>query len=270
MNRKPRSMRRRGVCASGDLAERRAEDKLRRRAEILDAAEAIAKADGWDAMTIVKVARRARLSRALVYVYFRDKADLLLGIRDRGIETLTCRLLDAAAQQTLGLAQLEAVLRASAVFVEEHRIHFEALVRSELLSLKPRSRTTSDVLSSTGQPCQRAIAAAITTGVSDGSIRSDVGEPTVVSAALWRFTYGVLQLAAGSSSAAVRRQTALQPLLTQALELVLHSACRQPAAGPAAAIHESLRALESSRSCPQQCSEQRTTRAPQGPRFKRG
>ncbi len=35
---------------------------------------------GWDAMTMDQVARKARLSRALVYVYFKDKMDLMFGI----------------------------------------------------------------------------------------------------------------------------------------------------------------------------------------------
>jgi len=50
------------------IAERRQEEKERRRAEILDAAEAVCAEVGWDAMTMDQVARKARLSRALLYV----------------------------------------------------------------------------------------------------------------------------------------------------------------------------------------------------------
>jgi AcrR family transcriptional regulator len=251
MIRKTKSTRRRDGRPGGDLAERRAEEKMRRRAAILDAAEAIALADGWGAMTIVHVASRARLSRALVYVYFRDKADLLFGIRDRAVETLARYLSETTAQQMLGIAQLEAALATSAAFAEEHRIYFEALLRTEPDVLERRSRATPDLHGSEANPCRCAFATAIATGVADGSIRSDVGEPESVSAALWSFMYGVMQLAAGQSSMAVRGRTARQPLLPQAIELVLHSVCQKPAAGPAAAIHESLRALGPSRACPQ-------------------
>jgi AcrR family transcriptional regulator len=41
-----------------DLADRRQEEKERRRAEILDAAEAVAATHGWDEMTMDQVARR--------------------------------------------------------------------------------------------------------------------------------------------------------------------------------------------------------------------
>ena len=62
------------------VTERRLEEKIRRRAEILDAAEAVAARFGWENTTMDQVARKARLSRALVYVYFTDKTDLTSGI----------------------------------------------------------------------------------------------------------------------------------------------------------------------------------------------
>jgi len=55
------------------IAERRVEEKERRRGEILDAAEALYAKDGWDLVTVDQIARGARLSRALVYVYFKTR-----------------------------------------------------------------------------------------------------------------------------------------------------------------------------------------------------
>ena len=62
------------------IAERRLEEKERRRAEIVDAAEAAGRDVGLDALTMDDVARRARLSRALLYVYFQDRSDLMFGL----------------------------------------------------------------------------------------------------------------------------------------------------------------------------------------------
>ena len=62
------------------IAERRQEEKDRRRIEIVEAAEDLYRELGWDAVTMDSVARRARLSRALVYVYFKDKQDLHFAI----------------------------------------------------------------------------------------------------------------------------------------------------------------------------------------------
>ena len=88
------------------IAERRQEEKERRRAEILDAAEAVCAEVGWDAMTMDQVARKARLSRALLYVYFKDKQDLLFGICERALVTLDAALREAVARHKRGLDQL--------------------------------------------------------------------------------------------------------------------------------------------------------------------
>ena len=86
------------------LAERRQEEKERRRAEIIDAAEEVVGSGGWDALTMDQVARRARLSRALLYVYFKDKIDLMYGVCERGLQLLRTRIDAVAGQHQLGLA----------------------------------------------------------------------------------------------------------------------------------------------------------------------
>ena len=70
------------------IAERRQEEKERRSEEIVAAAEELYRELGWDAVTMDSVAKRARLSRALVYVYFKDKRDLHFAIAQNGIGEL--------------------------------------------------------------------------------------------------------------------------------------------------------------------------------------
>ena len=82
------------------IVERREEEKERRRAQLLDAAESLYAKLGWEALTMEKVARNARLSRALVYIYFRDKDDLLFAIGERAMKQLYQRF--AAAVETPG------------------------------------------------------------------------------------------------------------------------------------------------------------------------
>src|SRR5471032_3539139 len=94
------------------IAQRRVEEKERRRAEILDAAEALYAKEGWDLVTVDQVARSARLSRALVYVYFRDKEELLFAIGERAMGLLRDRFIGAAAGQASGLDQVQAIGRA--------------------------------------------------------------------------------------------------------------------------------------------------------------
>src|ERR1700729_787513 len=94
------------------IAERREDEKERRRGEILDAPEALYVDKGWDALTVDQVARSARLSRALVYVYFRDKEDLLFAVGERAMRLLRDRFLAAAAGTARGMDHVDAIGRA--------------------------------------------------------------------------------------------------------------------------------------------------------------
>ena len=107
------------------IAERRKEDKERRRAQILDAAEALYAKTGWDALTVDQVARSARLSRALVYVYFRDKEELLFAIGERAMRLLRDHFIAAAEGHVLGMDKVEAIGRAYMAYAYEFPHYFD-------------------------------------------------------------------------------------------------------------------------------------------------
>src|SRR5512137_1414718 len=111
------------------LSERRQEEKDRRRAEILDAAEALYAETGWDAITMDQVARRARLSRALLYVYFTDKSDLHMALVERSLEALHDRFVAAQKGRLDGIAEVEAIGRAYLAFSVETPHYFDACAR---------------------------------------------------------------------------------------------------------------------------------------------
>jgi AcrR family transcriptional regulator len=207
------------------LAERRQEEKERRRAEILDAAEAVAGSVGWDAFTMDQVARRARLSRALLYVYFKDKVDLMFGICERALVTLRQRFVDAVSRHRLGLDQILGIGRAYIAFSQEFPVYFDVLSRCELREVSTEDGVPSEAACQVeGGEVQALMVSVLATGMRDGSIRADLGDPRVVANALWGMTHGVVQLAAtkakilahhGVDGRAVIEQT--MTMLTRAL-----------------------------------------------------
>ena len=178
------------------LAERRQEEKERRRAEILDAAEAVMASVGWDALTMDQVARRARLSRALLYVYFKDKVDLMYGICERGLATMHQRFSEAIARQRRGLEQIVGIGRAYIAFSQEFPVYFDIQSRCELREVDTSKATPNEAACQTaGVALQALMVGVLEAGVRDGSIRPDLGDPRVVANALWGMTHGVVQLA---------------------------------------------------------------------------
>src|ERR1700720_4759495 len=111
------------------ISARREEETERRRAEILDAAEALYAKKGWDAVTVDQVARSARLSRALVYVYFRDKEDLLFAIGERAMRLLHDRFRAAIAGTARGMDQVDAIGRAYMGYAHEFPHYFDFCTR---------------------------------------------------------------------------------------------------------------------------------------------
>ncbi len=177
------------------IAERRIEEKERRRAEILDAAEALYAEKGWESVTVDQVARGARLSRALVYVYFKDKGELLFAVGERAMRLLRDRFTEASAAEALGLRKIEAIGRAYMVYAFEfpHYFDFCSRFHAHSTSLDPNSHDLG--CRAAGDEAIGVVVQAIEAGIRDGSMRANIGDPLMLAVTLWAFTHGLIQLA---------------------------------------------------------------------------
>ena len=203
------------------IAERRLEERERRRIEIIQAAEQLYSEIGWEELTVEHVARRARLSRALVYVYFRDKDDLHLAIVERSLERLRQRFQAAADGERLGIDRVEAIGRAYIAFSQEVPHYFDACSRFHARQSEDGSTDAQVVAcSEAGQRVLRVIAASIEQGFADGSIRSDLGAPMLTSVALWGFSHGLIQLAANKTEEIAQAGVAIPQLMEYAFEFL--------------------------------------------------
>lgn len=211
------------------IAERRLEEKERRRAEILDAAEAVTASVGWDAMTMEQVARKARLSRALVYVYFKDKADLMFGIGERAVATLLQCFTDAVSKHEHGLDQLVAIGHAYIAYSREHSVYFDVMARCELISpdianLQPNEQAC--LLG--GNAVHQLMQASLERGVRDGSVRADVGDAKAVTVCLWGFIHGVILLSLTKAKMLAHDGLHSDQLLEQAMLMATRSLMKAP------------------------------------------
>lgn len=208
------------------VAVRREEEKERRRAEMVDAAEALYAEFGWDAVTMDRVARTARLSRALLYVYFRDKNDLLHAITERALIELRERFVAVAGTQLLGLDQVQAIGRAYVLFQQEKPYRFDACTRFHAHQ-------------AAGQPAEQACAAAgdaviavivktLVQGQADGSIRKDLGNPVQVCVMLWAFTHGLIQIATNKTVEIARQGVDIPQLVEGSFAMLRYMLAAKP------------------------------------------
>jgi AcrR family transcriptional regulator len=178
------------------IAERRAEEREQRRSDILDAAEEIAAKTGIDRLTMDQVARRARLSRALLYVYFKDKSELHLGICERGLSRLFERIEQTVPRHKLGLDQIVALGRAYVAFAQEFPVYFATMARFEAAEseLNAADRPAASCKQAS-ERLHRTMIGAIEVGQRDGSISKEAGPSNVTAMTLWGFIHGITQLA---------------------------------------------------------------------------
>ena len=201
------------------IAERREEEKERRRIEIIEAAEALFAERGWDAVTMDAVARSARLSRALIYVYFRDKEDLLLAIAERALDALRQRIADATQKHALAIDQIEAMGRAYVLFQQEKPFQFDACTRYHAHQANVGAPTEL-ACTAAGDALMADMVATLERGLGDGSIRKDLGDPIQVCVMLWAFTHGLIQIATNKSQEIARHGVAVPKLMEDAYAML--------------------------------------------------
>lgn len=203
-----------------ELASRRQEEKFRRRDEILDAAALAAAEHGMAEFTMDQVARKARLSRALLYVYFEDKQDLMLGLADRAHAMLIERFSSINARPQTGLKKIQAMGRAYVAFAEQSPIYFEAcssFAAYPTTAGQPQGNVSRCLQS--GQAIHAELIAALQVGVTDGSLRADMGNPVLVAVTLWAFMHGIIQIIATKGPVLDFQGVKHKQLVEQALQM---------------------------------------------------
>jgi AcrR family transcriptional regulator len=206
------------------IAARRLEEKQRRRNEILDAAEEVAAAGGLESLTMEQVARAARLSRGLLYVYFKDKHDLQAGICERALNGLQERFRSVVDSTQSGLDHVLAMGRAYVDFAASSPLQFEVLARFEATDV---STTDTDsnlhACLEAGARVHGLLTDALRTGMADGSVARSAGSPDAIALALWAMTHGTIQVASMKRAILVRHDVTPEALVEQTLRMAVTS-----------------------------------------------
>jgi AcrR family transcriptional regulator len=210
------------------VAERREEEKERRRAEMVDAAEELYAEVGWDAVTMERVAKSARLSRALIYVYFRDKNDLLHAITERALLELREQFEAAAAAHTQGIDQVTAIGRAYVLFQQEKPYRFDACSRFH--AHQAAGQPAEDACAAAGDAVMAVIVRALMQGQADGSIRQDIGNPAQVCVMLWAFTHGLIQIGINKTQEIARQGVEVPQLMEGSFAMLRYMLAAKPGA----------------------------------------
>ena len=109
------------------IEERRERQRAERYELILAAALKLAEAEGWDAVTTRRLAGLIDYSQPVLYSHFKNKADIMAAVADRGFEELAKRLKAATARGASYPGVLRNICAAYLDFASARPVVYEAM-----------------------------------------------------------------------------------------------------------------------------------------------
>lgn len=176
------------------VAARREREKQERREQILDAAQTVLAVRGRD-MTMDDVAAEAELGKGTLYLYFKRKEDLLVGLALRNQETLLAEFAAASADAATGRDLVERLLQAYAGHFLRHRAALLGFLRVFTTEGPPFDESAAGFTQHLAhkQRVFNHLLAAIERGMHDGSLRPDLDSQSLA-LELWGAILGGLML----------------------------------------------------------------------------
>ncbi len=172
------------------ITERREREKENLRQEILDAAREIFVAEGYEALSMRKVAEKIEYSPTTIYLYFKDKTELLREVCEEAFTRLGDAVRDAKETGGSPLEVLRKGLYAYIDFGLSHPHHYEvAFVSPTDKVMKPNDYQYEG---SAGQRAFEMLSVSVADCIAAGSIRS--GDVATTAQTIWASIHGVTSL----------------------------------------------------------------------------
>ena len=170
-------------------AERREREKLETRQKILDAARELFIEEGYDGVSMRKVAQKIEYSPTAIYVHFPDKEQLFLELCHSDFRRLASAFTKLADIQDpierirrIGLAYME--------FGAKNPNHYRMMFMTQ-------HPPVEDAMEGKGNPEEDAYAflrQAVREGIAVGAFRPDLTDPDLISQTLWAAVHGAISL----------------------------------------------------------------------------
>lgn len=183
------------------VRRRRAKEKQERHDEILDAAELAFFDKGYEQTSMDDIARAAQLSRALLYVYFKDKAAIMRGVMLRAAQSLQRRFEAALAAGETGVAQIQGIGHAYHAFSLDQADYFDVLTSMATFPGPDESDAQLLALDHCRECVNDLMVQALRNGIRDGSLsETHITDPLQTAFYLQGALHGVIMQTRGPKS----------------------------------------------------------------------
>jgi AcrR family transcriptional regulator len=174
------------------IAERKAREKNRRRNSIMAAAKRLILKYGVEGMSMNQLAGSTELNKATLYLYFRDKDDLIDAVVHEGLVLLDKEHQQADRHARSGFEKVMHLVRSIFAFYRRQPVYFHALNHQERRSVSERLETP--FAAKGNEVASRVFARigdAVRQGMAEGTIRVGI-DVNVFLVLLYAHVYGVM------------------------------------------------------------------------------
>ena len=171
------------------VESRKQQEKQNRYDSILEAAEKIMRADELYGLNIDLVAQETELAKGTIYLYFKNKEEILATLSLKSRKLLLAEFLKSIQNITEPIEQLKAIVVANYNFYKTHPLYFELV---SLYEINNKFSETEELRQSSHAITQLVVQIA-QKAKDDGTLNKDV-DPIKFSVCLWGMTVGMIQL----------------------------------------------------------------------------
>ncbi len=172
--------------------ERRERERQELKTRILDAARELFAQEGYDAVTMRRIAEKIEYSPTAIYFHFRDKHALMRELCDEDFGALAGQFQKIARIKD-PVDRLRKIGRAYVAFAMSHRNHYRLM----FMTPHPESLKPQDSRLTRGNPEEDAYAflkATVADAIAAGRLRPELRDADLVSQMVWAGTHGVVSL----------------------------------------------------------------------------
>jgi AcrR family transcriptional regulator len=172
------------------IVERREREKLEVRTKILDAARELFAREGYDAVTMRRIADAIEYSPTAIYLHFKDKETLVRELCEEDFASLA-KAFQKIAKESDPLERLRKIGMAYVDFGVEKPNHYR------LMFMTSRHEPAEMEGLEKGNPEEDAYAFLVTTvaeAIAQERLRPELKDPQVVAQAAWAGVHGVISL----------------------------------------------------------------------------
>lgn len=126
--------------------DRMLRQKEETRCNILSAALEIGQQEGWQALSMRKIADKIEYTAPIIYEYFSNKDDLLTELTKKGYTLLSVEMQQAKARHRLPARQLEAMWMAYWDFAFAHKEYYQLMFGVEMNCCVTQQTLSDDVV----------------------------------------------------------------------------------------------------------------------------